>query len=48
MKSRHLLLPVFTIALLTAAVPGAGAIAVTCLGSEATILGTDGPDDLTG
>ena len=48
MKRRHLLLPVFTLALVTAAVPGAGAIAVTCLGSEATILGTDGPDDLTG
>jgi SpoIID/LytB domain protein len=48
MKSRHLLLPVFTVALLAAAIPAAGAIAATCLGSEATILGTDGPDDLTG
>jgi SpoIID/LytB domain protein len=48
MKSRHLLLPVFTVALLAMSIPAAGAIAATCLGSPATILGTDGPDDLTG
>lgn len=48
MKSRRLFLPVLAVALLTAAVPAAEAVAATCLGLAPTIVGTDGPDEIIG
>jgi len=43
-----LLLPVLATALLVTTIPSAGATAITCLGIEATIIGTSGDDVITG
>jgi SpoIID/LytB domain protein len=48
MKHPRLLLPLLTVALLAATVPAAGAAATTCLGIEATIVGSSRADDLMG
>ncbi|HSQ38210.1 MAG TPA: SpoIID/LytB domain-containing protein [Acidimicrobiia bacterium] len=48
MKIRRLLLPPLAAALLAAATPAAGAATTTCLGVEATIVGSSRADELVG